>query len=117
MRKKYLIIGDDARQEYLAKFYETIPFNGTDKDLKKQIRHNNIIILPIGVIDENINTSLIKYAKKGSTIISGNLSCNFIEALARKGCKILDVAKNKKFAEQNAIPTVLEIEQGKLAPF
>ena len=115
MRKKFLVIGDDARQENLARLYGTIAFKESDKDLKKQIKHSNIIILPIGTNNENITSNIIKYSKKGSIIFGGNLSTNFIEPLAKKGCKTFDILKNKKICVNLCPKAVLSVCYSRLS--
>jgi len=104
-RKTYLILGDDARQENLAKLCGTIPFKGIDKDLKKQIKHSNIIVMPIGQSNENIMPELTKHTQNNSFIIGGNLSFDFVMNLTKKGCNPIDILDNKDFVQKNAALT------------
>ena len=106
---KYLIIGDDARQENLAKLFWTISFRETEKDLKKQIKNSNVIVTPICTANENIILNLKKYAKKGTKIFGGGFQTDFEEIMKQKKCSVYDITKDPDFAEKNAIPIVFKI--------
>ena len=47
MKEKYLIIGNDKRQEALAKMYGVEPVSPDNKELNKLINKSDIIILPL----------------------------------------------------------------------
>lgn len=125
---KILIIGGDSRQQYMADYFENNGFNVSVyglpeikrkcvKDIKTEIGHSDIIILPLPVTKDNkfINSQIpiretmddiFSCLNKNHYVFAGMIGKGTEAKMLKKTDKIYDYFKREDLTIKNTIPTV-----------